>query len=374
VSSTLRIGREAAPVTERRIVHVFATFAAGGPQVRAVQLLEHLGPGYRHVVMAMDGRTDAAARLSSSARVELAPPPPRRGFLANVRAARAWLAAQRPDLVLTYNWGAIETVVAARRLGVPLVHHEDGFGPEEAVTRLKRRSWLRRLVLRATPVIVPSAVLHGIALHEWRLGAAFVHHLPNGVDLARFRPSPPPLLDVVVGTVGGLRGEKDHDTLLRAFAKCRRAARLLLVGGGPLEADLRRTADELGIADRVEFAGEVADTAPLYARMSLFVLSSRTEQMPIALLEAMAAGLPVVATDVGDVRAVLPIDASDLVVPARDPDALAAALDRAIGDADLRRRRGARNRERVEERFEARECLDRFVRVYETALASSARR
>lgn len=358
----------------RRIVHVFATFAAGGPQVRAVQLIEHLGPDFQHVVMAMDGRTDAATRFTQRSRVEIVPPPPRRGFLANVRAMRTWLAAQRADLVLTYNWGAIESVVAARRLRLPLVHHEDGFGPEEANARLRRRSWLRRFALRGTPVIVPSTVLQRIAVNEWRLRPDLVHHLPNGVDLAHFRPSPPPILDIVVGTVGGLRAEKDHDTLLRAFAALRDTpASLLLVGGGPLEADLRRTANELGIADRVEFAGAVLDTAPWYARLSVFVLSSRTEQMPIALLEAMAAGLPVVATDVGDVRAVLPIDANDLVVPPRDPVALAKALRRAIEDADLRRRRGASNRQRVEERFAAAECLDRFVAVYDQALGAASR-
>ena len=352
----------------KRVVHVFATFAAGGPQVRAVQLVQHLGRRFRHVVMAMDGRTDAADRLPAGAEVEIVPPWPRGGFLANVRAARRWLASVQPDLVLTYNWGAIESAFAARRLGLPLVHHEDGFGPEEASRRLRRRSWVRRVGLRNTPVIVPSAVLQGIAIAEWRLLPQRVHHLPNGVDLQRFQPAPPPSLDVVIGTVGGLRAEKDHGTLLRAFARLPGTVRLLLVGGGPLEADLRRLAAELGVTGRVEFTGAVGDPAPHYARMSVFVLSSRTEQMPIALLEAMACGLPVVATDVGDVRAILPIDASDLVVPPGDPALLAAALARAAGDAELRRQRGAGNRRRVEQKHEAVECLDRFVAVYESAL------
>lgn len=359
-------------MTALRFAHVFATFGKGGPQMRAVQLMQHLGAGCRHVVMAMDGDTGAKERLSRDLEVAFVPPPPRRGFVANVRTARRWLASVGPDLVLTYNWGAIETTIAARRAGLPLVHHEDGFLPDEVHTRLRRRSWLRRWALRDVPVVVPSTVLHGIALREWRLRTDLVHLLPNGVDLQRFRPQPPPILDVTIGTVGGLRAEKDHGNLLRAFAQLGPAVRLLLVGGGPLEGELRQLATTLGIADRVEFAGAIADPAAHYARLSVFVLSSRTEQMPIAMLEAMACGLPVVATDVGDVRAVLPIEAGDCVVPPGDPAALAAALRRLLGDASSRARLGARNRARVEERYEASQCLERFAAVYRaTALGSS---
>ena len=356
-------------MTQRTFVHVFATFGAGGPQVRAVQLLERLAAGCRHVVMAMDGNTDARLRLPAGLDVEFVPPWPRSGFVANVRRARRWLASLRPDLVLTYNWGAIESAIAARRAGLPLVHHEDGFGPEEATRRLRRRSWLRRFALRSTPVIVPSAVLQRIAAGDWGLSPALVHLLPNGVDLVRFRPPASPVLDTVVGTVGGLRAEKDHANLLRAFhGTGPSAAKLRIVGGGPLEAELRALAAQLGIAGRVEFTGAVGDPVPQYAQFSVFALSSRTEQMPIAMLEAMACGLPVVATDVGDVRAILPGEAEAAIVPAGDPHAFAAALARVLRDAELRRRLGVANRRRVEERYELSACLERFTRIYENAL------
>ncbi len=360
--------------TARRCVHVFATFGAGGAQLRAVQLLQRLGGGYRHVVMAMDGNTEAMAQLAPGVVVELVPPPKRASFLATVRRQRRWLREQRPDLVLTYNWGAIESTTAARSLGLPLVHHEDGFLPNEAVRRLRRRSWLRRLVLRTTPVIVPSALLQHIATNEWRLPAANVHHLPNGVDVARFRPAPSrdgAVIDPVIGTVGGLRPEKDYATLLRALAALPPPARVMLVGGGPLAAPLREQAEQLGVAARVEFAGAVTDAAPWYSRFSVFVLSSRTEQMPLALLEAMASGLPVVATDVGDVRAMLPpaAAAAGCIVPAGDAAALARALAALLADPALRARLGADNRRTVEQRYEAAQCFDRFVRVYVQAIA-----
>lgn len=345
----------------RPFVHVFATFGAGGPQIRALQLMAALGPRQRHVVLAMDDCTAALAQLPPGIAVAVAAPPPRGGMLSTVRRLRHFLRAQDPALVLTYNWGAIEAALAARMLGLPLVHHEDGFLPDEAQRRLRRRSLMRRWLLRTVPVLVPSAVLAGIAAREWRLRN--LHHLPNGVDLQRFRPVPDPGGQLVVGTVGGLRPEKDHDTLLRALQQIPEF-RAELVGAGPLEAALRATATELGIAARVQFCGPVTDTAACYRRFAVFVLSSATEQLPLVLLEAMASGLPVVATDVGDVRATLPEPSRRFVVPPRDPRALAAALRSVLSDASLRAALGAANRAAAERHFDARVCLQRFLELY----------
>ncbi|MBK8101470.1 MAG: glycosyltransferase [Planctomycetes bacterium] len=351
------------------ILHVFATFGAGGPQVRATQIMAHCGERFAHRVVAMDGNTAAAALLPATVRCELLPAPPRRGFLASVRAQTRLLRDTRPDLVLTYNWGAIETVAAARRAGVPLVHHEDGFGPEEAEQRLRRRNWLRRWLLRDVPVLVPSANLLRIAVREWGLREANVHCLPNGVDLRRFRPQPAANPVPVIGTVGGLRAEKNHALLLDAFAAVTCPARLLVVGDGPLRSALMAQATRAGIADRVEFAGPQPDPAPWYHRMDLFALSSATEQMPLVLLEAMASGLPVVATDVGDVARVLPDGCRGGVVAAGDRVGLARALDDLLRDPARRTREAAANRAHCERQHELAGCLERFAAVYRAALA-----
>ncbi|MFO1078819.1 MAG: Gfo/Idh/MocA family oxidoreductase [Planctomycetota bacterium] len=251
---------------------VFSTFGAGGPQIRALQLRPAAGPEVAHVVMAMDGRTDAGARScrrasrSSSARRRAAA-----RFVTNVRQQRVWLAATAPGLVLTYNWGAIETVAAAQAQ-LPLVHHEDGFGPEESVRRLRRRNWLRRWLLRGVPVVVPSAVLARIAAARWGVRPACLHHLPNGVDLARFAPLTAAPVDraPVLGTVGELRPEKDHASLLRALVTPAPSIGVRIVGDGALRAELAALAAGLAVTPRRQVISAVTDTAPEMRALDVF--------------------------------------------------------------------------------------------------------
>jgi glycosyltransferase involved in cell wall biosynthesis len=328
----------------------------------------------------MDGDLAALEALPAGLSVERLPRPAARAFAGSARAFVRLLRARQPDLLLTYNWGAIEAVAAAWWLGLrAIVHHEDGFGPAEQRRRLRRRNWLRRVLLGPVPaVIVPSAQLLAIAHTEWRLGAR-AQHLPNGVDVARFRPvrepAPAPgagARPFTIGTVGGLRGEKDHAMLLSALAAMRRPARLLLVGDGPERGGLEARARDLGVAARVQFAGACADPAPHYRAMDLFTLSSRTEQMPISLLEAMASGLPVASTDVGDVRVMLPAACRGALVPPGDAVGLGRVLDELAADPQRRAREGAANRRRCEQHYELGTCHERYVAVYERVLAAGA--
>ena len=179
-------------------------------------------------------------------------------MLGMARAMAGRMRALSPDLVLTYNWGAVETVLAARLVGHrALVHHEDGFGPAEVERRLRRRNWARRWLLRRVQgVIVPSRVLQGIAAREWGVRGRLLHYLPNGVDLRRFQPAREPRGDpVVIGHVGGLRPEKNQALLLSALAQMRHRdrCRLELVGDGPEAGALRKHCAELGLSAQVSF-------------------------------------------------------------------------------------------------------------------------
>jgi glycosyltransferase involved in cell wall biosynthesis len=207
----------------------------------------------------------------------------------------------------------------------------------------------RRLLLRRASVVVPSHTLHAIATGIWKLPR--VRYIPNGIDLSAFAVPPVRGEVPVIGTVAALRPEKNLARLLRAFAATTRPARLVIAGDGPSRAGLEALAGELGLGERVCFTGYVAAPHTLYPGFDIVALSSDTEQMPMAVLEAMAAGLPVAATDVGDIRAMLAPENAALLTP-RDNAALAAALDVLLGDAGLRARLGAANRARAEAEYD----------------------
>lgn len=336
------------------LLHVFPTFATGGAQVRLASVLNHFGRRWRHAIIAMDGVLTCRERLDPGLDVTFpAVALPKGDTLGNLRRCRAVLRELAPQTLVTANWGAIEWAMANL---VPLVRHvhvEDGLGPDEVAGQLPRRVWTRRLVLRRSTVVLPSRVLERIALQTWRLPARRVRYIPNGVDLARFgRPGPEEDGPPVIGTVAALRAEKNLSRLLHAFQIVRRdmPARLVIVGDGAERAGLEMLAASLGIAEDVRFAGHMQEPAGEYAGFDVFALSSDTEQMPLSVLEAMAAGLPVAATDVGDVRLMLAPGNAGFIVE-RDAPALAGALLGVLQSPDRGRGVGAANRARAEAEY-----------------------
>jgi glycosyltransferase involved in cell wall biosynthesis len=303
------------------------------------------------------------------------------GSLRTTLALASLLRARRPDLLLTYNFGAIDALLASRLVpGAAVVHHEDGFRPDEVGGFKRRRVWARRALLGGTAaVVVPSFTLERIACELWRLPGPQVRRIANGLDPAAFPPADRnparraelgiPAAAPVVGWVGHLRPEKNPLRALEAFALWKRPdAHLLVLGEGPEGPGLEHAARERGLTARVHRVGHRRDPGPDYRAMDAFLISSDTEQMPVALLEAMASGLPVVASDVGDVRAILPEAQGDLVVE-RDARALAAALGRLFTPGTDRGALGAGNRARVVERYSFEAMVAAYRAVYAAALA-----
>jgi glycosyltransferase involved in cell wall biosynthesis len=175
----------------------------------------------------------------------------------------------------------------------------------------------------------------------------------------------------VVGNIANFKAAKDHATLLRAAAKVRGElpeVRFVLVGQGPLEPQARRLAAELGLDGTVVFAGFRTDAPKLAAAFDVFALSSTYEGLPIALIEAMALGRPAVVTGVGGTPEVVEDGAQGVVVPPRDPGALAGGLLRLLGDTGLRAKMGAMARERAFD-FDIRTAVGRMEQVYAELLA-----
>lgn len=366
------------------LLHVFSTFVPAGPELRTVRLIEAFGDAYRHSIVALDGRTEARRSLPPDAPVRILEAPPKAGTPATVRRLVALLRSERPDLLLTYNWGAFDALLAARLLRRRAVlHHEDGFNADEAQHFKRRRVWTRRLILPGVArVIVPSTRLLDVARSRWRLSPERVALVPNGVHLERFEPrdgNPElrarlriPAGAFVVGYVGHLRPEKNPARLLEACATitARQPLHVLVLGEGPERGALERLAAGPLLAGRVHLVGHQADTAAYYRAMDAFALSSDTEQLPVALLEAMACALPAASTDVGDVAAVLGPEQASFVVPL-GPDAaaaLGAALERLGADGALRARLGRANRERVAREFSFATMAARYRELYDAAL------
>lgn len=204
----------------------------------------------------------------------------------------------------------------------------------------------------------------------------------NGVDTKRFSPGDPPpglreSLGVpagarVVTIVASLKPLKRHDLFLRAVARARRrhALHALIVGDGPLRAELERVAAGMGIENAVTFAGVRDDVDDILRISDAAVLSSDTEAFPVSILEALACGVPVVATDTGSVREVLVDGVNGRVVPRGDAAALTAAIDEVLSRPARAREMGAAGRGLVAERF----GLDAMVRGYERVIDASVAR
>ena len=175
------------------ILHVFSTFARGGPQLRTIEIIKRLGEAYRHKIVAMDACFDAQSLLAGADNVEMLPPPDQsRHFLSRLTRYKSWLQRQSFDLLATYNWGAIEIAAAHALLrNRPHIHHEEGFGPDERDKRHLRRNFFRRLVLKsAAAVIVPSANLQDIAKVSWGVGSDKLLLIENGIDVSDFAVQP----------------------------------------------------------------------------------------------------------------------------------------------------------------------------------------
>ncbi|MEM8827430.1 MAG: glycosyltransferase family 4 protein [Pseudomonadota bacterium] len=371
-----------------RILHLHSTFDLGGKEARAVRLMNAFGDDFGHdIVSAVPGAVGAMDAIDPSVDARLLktfpalagrPTPGRLRRLAGAVDEGVYA------LALSYNFGAMDAVLARRLFGrTPLVHHEDGFNADERDRQKAARVLYRRVALPAAAAIaVPSTVLEGIALSIWKQPRQRVVRISNGIDTSRFASLPAPDAipglartrdELVVGTLAGLRPIKNLPRLVEAFAFAAklvdRPARLVIVGDGPEGERILATARAAGVADRLVMPGFLANPASYVGLFDIFALSSDSEQFPISLVEAMAAGLPAAATRVGDIEAIVAAENRPLLARTADAEALGRGLARPMGDADLRARIGTANREKVRADYDERVMIAAYRRLYEAAMA-----
>jgi glycosyltransferase involved in cell wall biosynthesis len=299
---------------------------------------------------------------------------------------RAVLRELRTEVVHTHQIGALFYAgPAARGAGVPaVVHTEHGkhYGGSW------RRRWLGWLAARfaARFFCVSHDIARGV-IERRIVPPRKVTVVPNGIDVRRFREPVDaaalrrslriPAAAPVIGTVGRLSEVKQQDVLLRAFARVRLRvpeAHLLLVGDGPLKDSLSELAVRLGLGDRVHFAGYQARPQAYLRLMDLFALTSRSEGMPLVVLEAWAAGLPVVASRVGGLPEMIDEGRTGVLFAPGDEGALADVLSGLLEDAGRARRMGEEGRVRVESRYTTARMFEEYQHHYSALLPRAGKR
>ncbi|MCX6552124.1 MAG: glycosyltransferase [Acidobacteria bacterium] len=284
-----------------------------------------------------------------------------------VRLARR-LRQLKPDVLHTHNPQAhLHGSLAARLAGVPVVvHTRHGRDTMErpvlaTISRLASR-WTSGFVGVSEDAVSVAREVEGVADRKLRV----IH---NGIDMDHFAargPRPAQTAKRAV-TVGRLDPVKDQGTLLQALRRVvdmAPAFRLDIVGEGPSRGELEALRDALGLADHVRFLGYQEHVAPYLAEADFFVLSSISEGVSIALLEAMASGLPAVATEVGGNREVVVPGETGYLVPARSPEILAEVMLRMQSDAAGLERMGCAARLRVESAFNLRTVVEQYEGLY----------
>ncbi|MGH7384366.1 MAG: glycosyltransferase [Candidatus Rokuibacteriota bacterium] len=368
------------------VVHVLDSLQVGGTENGAANLIRALErDDLRHTVVAMTTSGPVADRLPRSVAVHCLGKRPGWDLRAVARLV-ALLRRLRPDAVHSRNWGAFDAVPAARLARVPVViHGEHGREASDPAGLNPRRNRLRR----AFAPLIDRYVTVSLDLGRWlaevvRIPAARIVTIHNGVDLRRFSSDVSergsealglPDGEVVVGTVGRLDPVKDQIGLIEAFARLNPGAvpaTLVIVGDGPCRSALEARAASLGIADRVRLLGTRSDVAALLGSFDLFVLPSLAEGISNTILEAMATGLPVVATRVGGNPELVEHGVTGSLVSVGDRDELATTLAAYLSDPHLRLLQGKAGRGRASEHFALERMAARYLELYAALIQRKA--
>jgi glycosyltransferase involved in cell wall biosynthesis len=368
-----------------KILHLHSTFNLGGKEARAVRLMNHFGSAAEHVILsAQPDSLSARDAIDPGITVSFPKDAPSLAGKPSLKRYRDFVTYFRQfDLILSYNWGSMDGVMArtlfSRIEGLPpLIHHEDGFNEDEQKKLNWKRNWFRKFALGAAQaLVVPSGQLARIASDVWKQPEQKIHRIPNGIDVKRFDKKPqrgalPGFTrregEVVVGTVAGLRAIKNLPRLVRACAAAGDNVRLVIVGEGPEKEKILAEAQRVGLGDRLLMPGFLADPARYVGLFDIFALSSDSEQFPISLIEAMAAGLPVAATDVGDIKSMVSQANQGFIKPAGDESRFFESLTTLVQHQQLREDLGMQNRLKAQAEYNESKMLGRYGLLYGHAL------
>jgi sugar transferase (PEP-CTERM/EpsH1 system associated) len=292
------------------------------------------------------------------------------------------LKKEKISIVHTHNFAAsLYGSLSARIAGIPVVIHT------EHGTHLYpqfRRRFIRKIIsILIDKTVSVSDQIKQTLISQDHISKNRIMTILNGVDINKYShkcdteiKNKRKELNIdekikVIGIVARLSAEKDHENLLQAFSivtKDIQYVNLIIIGDGILRDELEKKSKKLGLEDKVFFLGLRQDIPELLSIMDLFVLSSIREGIPLTILEAMVAGLPIVATSVGGIPEVIINEETGILVPSKNPTALANAIVRILSDSSLAQRMGSKGNERIKETFSIQRTIAEYERLYRECL------
>lgn len=373
------------------VVHVLYRFATGGLENGVVNLINRMPENsYRHAIVALTEITDFKARIwRKDVAFYALNKPPGHALHLYPRLYRLFREL-RPSIVHTRNLGALEVAVPAWAAGVPVrIHGEHGRDVGDYDGSSRKHQLIRRVYRPfVSKYLALSRDLADYLVHQVGIPESRVTQIYNGVDSERFSParerSPIPGCPFssagfwLVGTVGRMQTVKDQTNLAEAFVRAialvpalRKRIRLVLVGEGPLREKARAILAAGGVDDLAWLPGERGDIPEVLRGLDCFVLPSLAEGVSNTILEAMACGLPVIATAVGGNVELVDAERTGILVPAANPTALANAIVRLAAHPEPTMSMGKRGRMAVEARFSLDAMVGAYRELYDELLFAS---
>ena len=354
------------------VVHIIDSLGLGGLEKGVVTLANNTSADIRHTILCLRTSGPSARRLPDDAAV-IAMGKSAGNSLAFLRRLAAEINRLAPDVVHTRNWGGMDGILAARMASMKnIVHGEHGWDLADSLGQSRKRRLVRRALSLATCEFIAVSQAIKAWLEEDVRICRPVTQIYNGVDTELFRADGDrgalrrelglSANSMLIGIVARLDPIKDHPTLLRAFAGIANRhpdAHLVVAGDGPARPALERH----GVR-QVHFLGSRSDIPDLLRGLDLFVLTSLNEGISNTILEAMASGLPVVASRVGGNPELVREGVDGMLFPAGNVENLAKCLDRYLGDENSRRKHGKNARERALEKFSVQAMVAQYEEVW----------
>jgi len=372
------------------VAHVIYRFDVGGLENGLVNLINRIPPQrYRHAIISLTDSSEFRRRLTrSDVPVFALHKPPGNSPVTLFKLWRLFNQL-RPDIVHTRNIAALEATLPAALAGVRVrIHGEHGRDATDPDGTNVRRQIVRRLYRPFVhQYITVSRDLEAYLESKIGVGRSRIVQIYNGVDASLFHPAGEHRDEVphsnfsgpehvVIGTVGRMQDVKDPMTLARAFVRlmqtmpqARERVRLVMVGDGPLRQQVSTLLEEAGVQDYAWLPGKRDDVARIMRSFDLFVLPSLAEGISNTILEAMATGLPVLATAVGGNPELIQAGVTGTLVPRDDAESMARAMRAYVDSGELCRRHGSEARRTVERRFGMEAMVNAYMALYDQSLA-----